>query len=109
MCLGIGLVLRDTHTIQFDLGEDDSDEHLPPSIRYLKSSKFGWSEAQVMWSCCQEMWTDIQLCFNQAELPDTPPKTEKKYRGPAGRRYAKPAKPLQRGSRKAAAATAGKL
>jgi hypothetical protein len=39
MCLGIGLVLGDLHTIQFDLGEDDSDEHLSASVKHLKASK----------------------------------------------------------------------
>jgi hypothetical protein len=74
MCLGIGLVLQDLHTIQFDLGEDDSDEHLSASVKHLKTSKLEWAQNQVMLRCCQEMWSDIQLFFTVEQEPETPPR-----------------------------------
>jgi hypothetical protein len=90
MCLGIGLVLRDLHTGQFELGEGDSDDHLPASTKHLKRSKLGWAQNQVLQRCCQEMWSDMQLCFNQDEHPQTPPRGRPKAKGPATRRKPTP-------------------
>ena len=93
MCLGIGLVLRDLHTHQFELGEDSSDEHLDATVKHLKHSKLGWAQTQVMIRCCQDLRKDIRLCFNEEEEPEIPTPPPAKTRAP--RSHHKPSPPRQ--------------
>lgn len=73
ICLGIGLVLRDLQTHQFDLGEDSSDEQLDATVKHLKHSKLGWAQHQVLARCCMDLRKDIRLCFNEEEQADREP------------------------------------
>lgn len=108
ICLGIGLVLRDLQTHQFELGEDSSDEHLDATVKHLKHSKLGWAQTQVLARCCQDLRKDIRICFNEEEEPETSPPPPAKSRTPRSRR--KPSPPKQtlfprRATRQSAAAT----
>jgi hypothetical protein len=91
ICLGIGLVLQDLHMLQFELGEDSSDEHLDPTVKHMKHSKLGWAQTQVLLRCCQDLRRDIRLCFNEEDDPDTPTPLPAKSRAPRSRR--KPGSP----------------
>jgi hypothetical protein len=109
MCLGIGLVLRDLRTGQFELGEDSSDEHLDASVKHLKKSKLGWAQSQVMVRCCQDLRKDIRLCFNEEEEEgETLPLPRSKSTAPKSCCQASPPKQTpsnQCVTRKSAAAT----
>jgi hypothetical protein len=73
VCLGVGLVLRDLQTVQFDLGEGDSDEHLDASVKHLKRSRLGWGHNQALLRACQDILEDIKICFPQEEDLEPPP------------------------------------
>jgi nitrogen fixation-related uncharacterized protein len=75
ICLGIGLVLWDLNTIQFDLGEgDDADDADDPSVHHLKGSALAWGHAQAILGTCQDIMEDIAICFPAEEDPQPPPK-----------------------------------
>jgi hypothetical protein len=82
VCLGIGLVLRDLRTVQFDLGEGDSDEHLDESVKYLKHSRLGWGHTQALLRACRDIMDDIQICFPEEEDPLPLPKVTRKPKVP---------------------------
>lgn len=107
MCLGIGLVLRDLWTNQFELGEDSSDEGLDDSVKHLKHSRLGWPESQVLLRCCQDIRRDIRLCFNEEQEPETPTPPRPKPKTPRNNRKPDPPRrkaPKRGGTRQTAAA-----
>lgn len=65
VCLGIGLVLRDLHIIQFDLGEgDDVSEDIDPAIKHLHMSKLDWAHTQVLLPICLSIAEDLRTCLD---------------------------------------------
>ena len=65
VCLGIGLVLRDLHVIQFDFGEgnDVSSEDLILAIKHLQKSKLEWAHTQVLLAICLSIAEELQDMF----------------------------------------------
>jgi hypothetical protein len=100
MCLGVGLVLRDLQTVQFDLGEDDSDEHLDASVKHLKRSKLGWGHNQALLRACQDTMEDIKICFPEEDDLEPPPK-----KVPRKTQLPKPSQPKRLSTRSSSAAT----
>jgi hypothetical protein len=65
VCLGIGMVLHDLYTIQFELGEEDEDSgDLDPAIKYLKKSKLEWAHTQALLQMCLTIAGDLRECLD---------------------------------------------
>ena len=72
MCLGIGLVLRDLHAVQYVYGEEGvvADE----SAQHMQDSLLGWGQRQSLLRECMWLRTDIFGCFGlELEREETPP------------------------------------
>jgi hypothetical protein len=100
MCLGIGLVLRDLHTMQFELGEDnEADDDLDPLVHHLKTSKLHWGHSQALAGACEDVMQDIAICFPAEEDPHPPPKKPVKV---IPQKQSPPPRPRTRGATAAA-------
>jgi hypothetical protein len=71
MCLGIGLVLRDLHAVQFEFGEEglEADE----SVQHVQASRLGWGQSQSLLRECRRLKIDILLCCGMEADQQTPP------------------------------------
>jgi hypothetical protein len=67
ICLGIGMLLRDLHVVQFDSQD--------PASAHLKMSKLEWAHTQVLVQMCLTIVNDLKGCLDegQPEHPVTPP------------------------------------
>ena len=71
VCLGIGLVLRDLHVIQFDFGEgNDVSGDIDPAIKYLQKSKLEWAHTQVLLPICISIAEDLRTCLDEGKAPE---------------------------------------
>jgi len=71
VCLGIGLVLRDLHVIQFDLGEgEDVSGDIDPAIKHLQKSKLEWAHTQVLLPICISIAEDLRTCLDEGKAPE---------------------------------------
>jgi hypothetical protein len=59
VCLGIGMVLRDLHIIQFDLQD--------PASAHLKMSKLEWAHTQVVVQMCLTIVSDLKACLDAGQ------------------------------------------
>jgi hypothetical protein len=101
MCLGIGLVLRDFHTMQFDLGEgSEADDDLDPSVHHLKMSKLHWGHSQALAGACVDILQDIAICFPEEE--EDPQPAPKKPVKAITQKQSHPTRPRTRGATAAA-------
>jgi hypothetical protein len=100
MCLGIGLVLRDLNTIQFDLGEGDDADDVEEPLQHLKTSKLTWGHSKAILGACRDIMDDIAICFQEEEEPQCPAKKPVKANPP------KPSPPRWPTTRRSAAEAA---
>jgi hypothetical protein len=63
VCLGIGMVLRDLHTIQF--GSQD------PASAHLRMSKLEWAHTQVVIQMCLTIVEDLKACLDAGQSGDS--------------------------------------
>jgi hypothetical protein len=71
MCLGIGLVLRDLHAVQYVYGKEGvvADE----SAQHVQDSLLGWGQRQSLLRECVRLRKDIFDCFGlELEREETP-------------------------------------
>jgi hypothetical protein len=59
VCLGIGMVLRDLHVIQF--GSQD------PASAHLRKSKLDWAHTQVVGQMCLTIVEDLKACLDAGQ------------------------------------------
>jgi hypothetical protein len=72
MCLGIGLVLRDLHAVQYVYRKEGfvADE----SSQHMQDSLLGWGQRQTLLRECIHLRKDIFGCLGlELEREDTPP------------------------------------
>jgi hypothetical protein len=71
VCLGIGLLLRDLHVVQFDVQD--------PTGAYLSKSKLEWAHTQVVLQMCTTLVDDLRECLDVGQSEDvaTPPEPPK--------------------------------
>jgi hypothetical protein len=68
VCLGIGLLLRDLHAIQFELGGDDEEfTSTDPALAPLQKSKLDWAHTQVLLQLCQTIAGDLKECMDELQ------------------------------------------
>jgi hypothetical protein len=86
VCLGIGMVLRDLHAVQFEEG-DESSSRPGTSTGHLQS-KLDWALHQVLVEMCLAIAEDLNACLEILKTHDsgTPPPKGKK---PASKRQKK--------------------
>lgn len=84
VCLGIGMVLRDLHVVQFE-GGDASSSRPGSSAGHLQKSKLDWALYQVVVEMCLSISEDLKQCLEiqQTQKSATPPPKGKK---PASKR-----------------------
>jgi hypothetical protein len=86
VCLGIGMLLRDLHAIQFELGnEDEESSTLDPAMTHLRKSKLDWAHAQVLSQMCLAIAADLRGCLDGEEKED-PGKAGPKGKKPPSKR-----------------------
>jgi hypothetical protein len=71
VCLGIGMLLRDLHVVQFDSQD--------PTSGHLSKSKLEWAHTQVVLQMCTTIVDDLRACLDvgQSDHAPTPPKEKK--------------------------------
>jgi hypothetical protein len=68
VCLGIGLILHDIHTIQFELGESNEDSaDRDTALAPLKKSKLDWAHSQALLQMCITVAADLKECLEEAK------------------------------------------
>jgi len=74
MCLGIGLILQDLATIQFNLDESEMGTIDPAALHLLKS-KLNWAHSDALLKACEELQADFDICLEgePENITITPP------------------------------------
>jgi hypothetical protein len=70
VCLGLGLLLRDLHVIQFELGENGEggvSGGLDPTIEHLKKSKLEWGHSKELLRLCDSIVRTLEICLDDGE------------------------------------------
>ena len=70
VCLGVGLLLRDLHIIQFELGEDGQggvSGELDPAFEHLRKSKLEWGHSKELLRLCDSMARALGICLDGIE------------------------------------------
>lgn len=68
ICLGLGLVLRDLHTIQFDLSEDGEDDDVDEAALHLKQSVLSFAHLDPVLVTCSRMDSDLKECMEHVDV-----------------------------------------
>lgn len=88
VCLGIGLLLRDLHVIQFGFEEGNqhsSSSKQNPAIAHLEKSQLEWGHSKVLLRLCKGIAADIKTCLAEVEHGD-PLDAKSKGKQPASKR-----------------------
>lgn len=70
VCLGLGLLLRDLHIIQFGLGDEGQGGvivGMDPAIEHLRKSKLEWGHSKELLRLCDSMARALEICLDDIE------------------------------------------
>jgi hypothetical protein len=68
ICLGLGLLLRDLYTIQFDLSEDGEDDVVDKAALHLKQSVLSFAHLDPVLVTCGRMEADLKECIEHVNV-----------------------------------------
>lgn len=74
VCLGMGMLLRDLHIMQFELGEGGQDAGagtLDLGIAHLQNSKLTWGHSKQLLRMCTTIVEVLKTCLNDMEKGET--------------------------------------
>jgi len=102
MCLGVGLVARDIHTIKFGFVKGGQYYgNVDESVQHLQNSALKWTDLQTLLDACSRACEDISLLFenpreaqaapgkfwNPTTTPPTTSKMTTRSAAPASKKY----------------------